>query len=130
MHKIANSLAFIMALSVPAGGALAQPGSAVSIILTSYSFTPDKLELKAGSAYQLHLVNSDTKDHSFSAPAFFAASAVAADDQAKIKNGTVEVAGGQTIDITVTPGAAQSYAFTCTHMMHSMLGMHGTIAVQ
>jgi len=128
MNKIA--LALIMALSLPAGGALAQPASPINVTLTSYSFTPNSLDLKAGSAYQLHLVNSDSKDHSFSAPAFFAASAVAPDDQAKIKNGTVEVAGGQTIDITVTPGTAQTYAFTCTHMMHSMLGMHGTIAVQ
>ena len=55
---------------------------------------------------------------------------IAPDDKAKIKRGKIAVDKGQEIDIAVTPGAAGSYSLTCTHFMHDMMGMHGTITVQ
>jgi uncharacterized cupredoxin-like copper-binding protein len=47
-----------------------------------------------------------------------------------VKDGTIELANGHATDITVTPGRAGSYAFSCTHFMHKMMGMHGEITVQ
>jgi plastocyanin len=130
--RITGNLLLILTfvLLAPAGRAVAQAAEPVSVSLTNYAFTPDTLALKAGTPYRLHFINGESKNHNFSAPKFFAASQVAPEDQVKIKSGTIEVGGGQMVDVTVTPGQAGSYSFTCTHFMHRSMGMHGTIAVQ
>jgi plastocyanin len=120
----------ILAIAAFASGAAAQSMAPVTISLSDYAFAPNALTLNVGAPTRLQFTNSASKGHSFSAPEFFAASQIAADDQAKVKNGTIEVAGGQTIEVTVTPGRAGSYALNCTHFMHSTMGMHGTIIVQ
>jgi uncharacterized cupredoxin-like copper-binding protein len=119
-----------IAFLAPAGGVAAQTAEPTNISLTDYAFTPATLSLKTGVPYHLHLANGGSRDHSFSAPRFFATSQVAPEDQAKVKKGTVAVDSGQAVDIAVTPGSAGTYALTCTHFMHSMMGMHGTITVQ
>ena len=128
--NIRNILVFAIALLSPIGGALAQTPAPITVTLTDYAFTPSALNLKAGIIYQIHFINNGSKDHSFSAPGFFAASQVAPEDMAKVKNGMVELDSGQAADVTVTPSRTGSYAFICTHFMHRMLGMHGEIAVQ
>jgi uncharacterized cupredoxin-like copper-binding protein len=127
MIKFAGALALMLGAM---GGAMAQTATPVTITLIDYAFTPGTLELKAGSAYQLHFVNSGSKDHNFSAPEFFAAAQIAPDDQAKAAKGLVGLAAGQTVDIIVTPGSAGTFAVECTHFMHKMMGMHGNIVVQ
>ena len=127
MIKFAGALVLMLGAT---GGAMAQTATPVTITLTDYAFTPGTLELKAGSAYQLHFVNSGSKDHNFSAPEFFAAAQIAPDDQAKAAKGQVGLGAGQTVDITVTPGSAGTFAVECTHFMHKMMGMHGNIIVQ
>ena len=112
------------------GGAMAQGVTPLTVTLTDYAFTPGTLDLKAGTAYQLHFVNSGSKDHNFSAPEFFTAAQIAPDDQAKVTKGQVGLGAGQTLDITVTPGGAGTFAAECTHFMHKMMGMHGNIVVQ
>ena len=134
-----NLAALVIALATLGHGAWAQQadvqaapptgGEAINILLSDYAFAPAALNLKAGTAYHLHFTNAGTKDHDFTAREFFAASQVAPEDQAKIKRGTVEVEKGKDIDVTVTPGAG-NYKVTCTHFMHSAMGMHGTITVQ
>jgi plastocyanin len=128
--KIRNILVFAVALLSPIGGALAQTPTPIAVALTDYAFTPSALNLKVGIAYQIHFINNGSKDHSFSAPEFFADSQVVPADMAKLKNGIVEIDSGQSADVTVTPGRAGTYAFICTHFMHKMLGMHGEITVQ
>jgi plastocyanin len=110
--------------------AQAQTAQQVDVQLTNYAYAPSTLNLKAGTTYRLHLVNASTKGHDFTAKEFFAASQVAAADQAKIEDGEVELSGSQTVDITVTPGHAGTYPLTCSHFMHTMLGMKGSIVVQ
>jgi uncharacterized cupredoxin-like copper-binding protein len=127
MIKFAGALVLLLGTM---GGAMAQTAIPVTITLTDYAFTPGTLELKAGSAYQLHFANSGSKDHNFSAPEFFATAQIAPDDQAKVTKGQVGLGAGQTVDITVTPSGAGTFAVECTHFMHKMMGMHGNIVVQ
>jgi plastocyanin len=122
-------LASLTALAL-VGAAEAQTAQPVDVQLTNYAFAPSTLNLKAGTTYRLHLVNASTKGHDFTAKEFFAASQVAAADQAKIEDGEVEIPGSQTADITVTPSHAGTYPLTCSHFMHTMLGMKGNIVVQ
>jgi uncharacterized cupredoxin-like copper-binding protein len=112
------------------GNAWAQADAPINITLSNYAFTPGAITLNSGTAYHFHFTNSGTKDHDFSAPEFFAASQVAPEDQAKLQKGLVALESGQSIDLTVTPGRPGTFAFECTHFMHKMMGMHGTITVQ
>jgi len=105
-------------------------GNLINISLTNYAFTPGALNLKTGTTYHLHFINSGSKDHNFSAPEFFAASAVAPEDEAKVKKGLVSLESGQSVDVTVTPSRAGTYPVECTHFMHKMMGMHGSITVE
>jgi len=126
-----GSLVILMAVPLAmAGGAMAQPATPITITLTSYAFQPDALTLKPGVTYQMHFINGGSKDHNFSAPEFFAAAQLAAEDQAKIQKGTLSLSGGQSVDITVTPATSGTYPVECTHFMHKMMGMHGSILVQ
>ena len=122
-------LVLALALLSPISGASAQMAAPITITLTDYAFSPGTLDLRQGTAYQIHLVNNGSKGHNFTAPKFFAASQIAPEDMGKVKNGTVEIGNGESADIAVTPGRAGTYAFVCTHFMHKMLGMHGEIAV-
>jgi len=130
MIKFATTFMVIAAAWATAGSAWAQADAPITITLSNYTFTPGTIALKSGTAYHLHFTNSGSKDHDFSAPEFFAASQVAPEDQAKLQKGLVALESGQSIDITVTPGRPGTFAFECTHFMHKMMGMHGTITVQ
>ena len=117
-------------LSFP-GTALAQDQSqATTVTLSNFAFTPKVVTLRANTPYRLHLVNAASGDHAFSAPEFFAAATITPSDQSKISNGAVEIEGGQSIDVTVTPTRAGTYALKCTHFMHAVFGMTGQIVVQ
>ena len=130
MIKFAGLLTLMLVALGVMDGAMAETATPLTVTLTDYAFTPGILDLKAGTAYQLHFVNSGSKDHNFSAPEFFAAAQIAPDDQAKLSKGIVELGGGKSVDITVTPGQAGTFAVECTHFMHKMMGMHGNIVVQ
>jgi uncharacterized cupredoxin-like copper-binding protein len=111
--------------------ALAQSPQQVHISLTSYAFTPSTITLKSGTAYRLHLTNDSNKTHDFTATEFFAASTVAPEDKAKLEEDSeIEVGAGKSMDLTVTPNRAGSYPLTCTHFLHAVFGMKGTIVVQ
>lgn len=102
----------------------------IEIRLTNFAFTPDTIELKAGQAYRLHIVNAASGGHNFDAAQFFAAAQVAPSDAAKIAKGTIELKGGDTADIRLVAPAAGSYKLHCSHFMHSTFGMTGEIVVR
>ena len=109
--------------------ALAQgEGSArtVEVKLSSFNFTPAALHLKAGEPILLHLVNTGSGGHNFTAPEFFAA---ASGVSGPVKKGTVEVSGHQAVDVRLTPTHG-SYHLRCSHTFHTTFGMHGEIDVQ
>jgi plastocyanin len=130
MLRFASTVVLLAIPLASAQSAMAQEAAPISITLTSYAITPNALNLKAGTTYHMHFINSSSKDHNFSAPDFFAASQIAPEDQAKVEKGRVALEGGQSLDITVTPDRPGTFAVECTHFMHKMMGMHGSIVVQ
>ena len=50
------------------------------------------------------------------------------DSAALVHNGTVEVKGHQSVDLSLTP-AAGTYPLKCSHTLHAAFGMKGTIRV-
>ena len=130
MWRFGSFLVLLAVPLAPQSEAVAQTATPISITLTNYAFNPSALTLKSGVTYQIHFINGGSKDHNFSAPEFFAAAQVAAEDQAKIEKGLVALAGGHSVDIILTPGAPGAFAVECTHFMHKMMGMHGSILVQ
>jgi uncharacterized cupredoxin-like copper-binding protein len=103
---------------------------AITVAMSDFSFAPANLQLHANQPYRLHLTNSTGHGHSFDAPVLFAAAAIAPDDQAKVVDGSIEVAGGQSVDVKFVPSAAGTYKFHCSHFLHSSFGMHGEAVVQ
>jgi uncharacterized cupredoxin-like copper-binding protein len=117
------------ALCAPTGPVAAQPAS-VEIELSNFKFTPATINLEHGRDYVLHFVNRSSGGHDFSAPAFFAAAKVAAEDQGKLsKSGRVALGGGEEARIHLTAPAAGHYKVSCTHFMHTTFGMTGEIVV-
>jgi uncharacterized cupredoxin-like copper-binding protein len=100
----------------------------ITVRLSNFSFTPEHLRLKAGVPVRLRLMNESTGGHDFSAPAFFAASALPPGFPAP-PDGGVAVGSHQTVEITVVPRVPGAYRLECTHFLHGIFGMHGTIEV-
>jgi uncharacterized cupredoxin-like copper-binding protein len=97
--------------------------------LASFSFTPSTIHLRAGQPVVLHLVNTASGGHDFSAPAFFEAADVRAEDRGKIDDdGSVDLHGHQSAEIALVPKAGH-YPLRCTHAFHKTFGMSGIIVV-
>ena len=132
LRRIIEAVPLASAWLLAAGlGAAAQPGpqapmQTVSIRLSSFSFTPDHLVLKAGVPVRLRLTNESSGGHDFSAPAFLASSTILPGSRAPV-GGAADVPGEQTIELMVTPRTPGHYPVTCTHFLHGFFGMNGTI---
>jgi plastocyanin len=112
-----------------ASSAWPQPGPPTIIIhLSSFAFDPSQLRLRVGVPVHLQLVNDSSGGHSFSAPAFFAASIVQAGTLPH--DGEIDLPARGHADITVVPQAPGTYKLKCSHFLHSLFGMTGTIIVQ
>lgn len=98
----------------------------VEVKLSSFSFEPGTIHLKSGEPIILHLVNTGSGGHNFTAPEFFAA---AGSVSGPVHKGTVEVGGHKAVDIRLTP-AHGAYHLRCSHTFHTTFGMHGEIDVQ
>jgi plastocyanin len=104
-----------------------QTAEIITVRLSSFAFNPDQLRLRVDVPVRLHLENQSSGGHNFSAPAFFAAGIYPTGSPPQ--NGKVEVAGKSSVDITLTPRAPGTYKVECTHFLHSLFGMTGTIVV-
>jgi len=113
------------------GAATAQNGpQALTVELSNFKFTPGTVTLTHGRAYVLHFVNSSSGGHDYVAKDFFAAATIAPEDRAKVKNGEVELSGGETADIHLVANTPGTYKSHCSHFMHSSFGMTGQVVVQ
>jgi plastocyanin len=126
--------ALVLALFVVAPGVAQTPdwsqAKPLTIELSSFKFTPATETLQHGTAYRIHFVNTSSGGHDFVAKEFFAGSVVAPEDRAKIKNGGIDVDGGESVDVRLIPNKTGSFKTHCSHFMHSSFGMTGTITVQ
>lgn len=99
----------------------------VEVVVSSFSFAPDTVRLKAGVPVRLTL--RDTKGgHNFSAPEFFAAARIAPEDRSKVARGKIELEKGESVTIRLVP-AQGTYKVACTHFLHTSFGMKGAIVV-
>jgi uncharacterized cupredoxin-like copper-binding protein len=103
-------------------------GETITVRLSSFAFDPEQMRLKAGVPLRLRLVNESDGGHNFSAPTFFAASSFLPGSSIP-SIGAVDVGPHQTVEFAVVPGAPAAYPLECTHFLHSLFGMHGTIEV-
>jgi plastocyanin len=106
----------------------ASDGATITVRLSNFAFDPEQLRLKAGVPVRMRLVNDSNGGHDFSTPAFFAASSVLPGSPAP-SDGGIEVGSHQTVEIALVPHTPGTYALECTHFLHSMFGMTGTIEV-
>lgn len=123
----------VLALAAATSAAAAQApdwshAARVNVTLANFSYSPSTIHLRAGQPVVLHLVNSASGGHDFSAPAFFAAATIRPEDRGALSGGKVEFRGHQTHDIALVPKAGR-YPLKCTHSFHKMFGMSGTILV-
>jgi uncharacterized cupredoxin-like copper-binding protein len=100
----------------------------VTVKLTDFDYTPSELNFAAGKPVKLVLVNDGSDLHDFSAPAFFAGSALKAGSTGPA-GGKIAVRKNQTAEIDLVPGTPGKYPLECTELLHAMLGMTGTITV-
>jgi plastocyanin len=122
--------AFLTPLSGGAQQTKAVAGETETIIvrLSNFAFEPEHLRLKAGVPVRLRLVNDSDGGHDFSAPEFFAASVVLPGFLAPA-NGELAVVSHQAVEVALVPHTPGTYRVECTHFLHSLFGMHGTIEV-
>jgi uncharacterized cupredoxin-like copper-binding protein len=131
MRIVGSALAIVLVAVCGAPPAVAQAGAAVqtvTVTLSNFAFEPEHLRLKAGVPVRLRLVNDSSGAHDFSAPAFFAASSFPPGTSAP-KDGDIDVAGHDTVEINLIPRTAGTYRLKCTHFLHGLFGMHGSIEV-
>jgi plastocyanin len=100
----------------------------VVVRLSNFQFDPEYVRLKAGATVLLRLVNESDGGHDFSSPTLFATSSFPATWTAP-RNGEVEVAPHQTVDVPLVPRVPGTYPLECTHFLHGVFGMKGTIEV-
>jgi len=127
-----RSILFSALLAVFASGAAsAQNGPQVlTVELSNFKFTPATITLTHGRPYVIHFVNSASGGHDYVAKDFFAAATIAPEDRAKIKNGEIELSGGESADIHLVANMPGTYKSHCSHFMHSSFGMTGQVVVQ
>ena len=100
----------------------ADPPGVVTVRMTDFAFSPERIVLTSGAPVRLRLVNLASGGHDFSAPRFFAASHVPMQ--------TIEVPGHRTVEVPLTPGSPGDYPVVCTHPLHELFGMSGSIEVR
>jgi uncharacterized cupredoxin-like copper-binding protein len=122
-----------LAFLLPPGAAAGQApdwahAQRVDVELSSFAFTPSTLHLRAGRPVVLHLVNSASGGHDFTAPAFFAAAQLRPQDRARVGKGSIDLRGRQSADVALVPKAG-NYPLKCSHAFHKTFGMSGRILV-
>jgi uncharacterized cupredoxin-like copper-binding protein len=126
MKTLSYFAAAALLLVAPAS---AETAKRVDITLANFSFTPSAIALKAGQPVTLHFENKGSGGHDFTAPQFFKAAAMDAATRAKLgKKGRIELDGGTSADVTLTPKVG-TYKVKCGHFLHAGFGMTGTITV-
>ena len=127
--RIASMLALPI-LTLVMSAAPAEAPATIQVQLANFKFTPSTVVLDHGRPYLLRLVNVAGGGHDFTAVEFFAAADIAPADRRWVQNGEVEIPSGQVREIHLTAPDAGRYKLKCSHSLHKMFGMSGTILVR
>ena len=100
----------------------------LDVVLIDYSFQPDRLTLRRGVRYQLHLENKGKETHEFTAPVFFATAAIENPDILDNRRAEVTLEPGESRDLFLTPRKPGKYDLRCAD--HDWSGMVGGITVK
>ena len=132
MRRLRHFVFVFALIALPAATAAQPPDRAhaqrVEVRLSSFDFTPATLHLHAGRPVVLHLVNTGSGGHDFTAPAFFGAAQVEPSSRGALAKGSVEVPGHRSVDVALVPKAGD-YPLKCSHAFHKTFGMTGRIVV-
>jgi plastocyanin len=120
-----SRFAAVAALSLAFSAPIAAQSAGQTILVWSYGFSPQPLQLEAGRPVTLTFVNRSGSSHDFTAKTFFATSRIIRGDAA---NGEVELAPHETKSVTLIPQRGR-YGAHCSHFFHKQLGMSDQIFV-
>ena len=121
-----SRFAAAVALSLAIGGsAVAQPAAQV-IQVWSFGFAPNPIYLTAGRPVTLTFANQSGGGHDFVAKSFFANARII---RGKVEDGEVDLAGHQSVSVTLVPRAG-TYRAHCSHFLHKQFGMTDVIVVR
>ena len=120
-------LASALLVSLPAASSPAAPF--VTVELSNFKFAPANVELRSGVPLILHLSNTSSSGHSFSAPAFFAKAKLSPQSAGLVRKGVVEVPARSSVDVDLV-AAEGEFPLKCTHTFHPTFGMRGKITVR
>jgi plastocyanin len=123
----APAVALSQTRALAAAGPDAAPET-ITIRLSSFKYKPDHLQLRAGVPVRLRFVNDSDGGHDFSAPDLFSTSAYGPGSSPP-ERGRVDVPGHGTAEISIVPRRPGTYDFHCTHFLHSLFGMTGTVVI-
>jgi len=127
-------LPLFAALALAASGDAQPPdwghGQPLTIELSNFKYSPSTVTLEHGMPYKLRFVNEAGRGHDFAAKQFFASSEIAPGDAAKVSGGSIKLEGHESVDVSLVPKQVGTYKVRCTHFMHSMFGMTGSVVVR
>jgi uncharacterized cupredoxin-like copper-binding protein len=95
---------------------------------TEYRFSPNKLTLRRGEPYRLHLENRGKELHEFTAPEFIRSAKIHNPEVLNADKTEIVVKPGEAKDLLFVPKAAGRYRFICAD--HDWAGMVGKITVK
>ena len=107
----------------------------VTITLSEFSFTPEKIEFQQGIPYRLRLENKGDRDHDFTSEGFFRAIAVQ-----KLSSPKADVISPHLAKVVLKPKSVKElyfvavnpgrYDLECSIFLHAIFGMEGNIIVR
>jgi uncharacterized cupredoxin-like copper-binding protein len=108
-----------------AGWSTATP---VDLLMVDDRFVPDRLKLRQGVAYQIHMENHGRDLHEFTAPEFLATAEIHNRGVLANEGKEVVVQPGQAVDLYLMPLKTGTFRLICAD--HDWDGMIGEIVVQ
>jgi uncharacterized cupredoxin-like copper-binding protein len=102
----------------------------VEVRLSSFAFTPPRVELNRGEAVRLELVNDLRATRSFHAPRFFALADVVPGDRRHLRGGSIRLRPGERMAVRLVAPPPGTYRLRSGRILQAALGMTGQIVVR
>ena len=125
-RRIAASL--LLFASPAAAAQTPPPVQEVTVSATDYRFVPDRLSLRRGVAYRLHVENRGTELHEFHAAELFKSSQIRNPEVLTPDRSEIQVRPRTAADLYFVPERPGRYKFYCPD--HDWEGMTGGITVK